>query len=441
MSREKIYCDSKGRIHKRHSFGSGFGNHHEDQNRHHHHHHHHHHHNRTRSARRIALIVALVLAAVLLVCVLGWRIMDAMGRANLYGNANSTGPDLTQVSADIGNTENEETTESQNWKAGWVRYQGKVLEYDQDILTFLFMGIDKKGTAQAGKNGIDGGQSDGLFLLVINPDTKQIDIVAINRNTMTDIDVYDEDGNYVGTGPGQICLQHGYGDGLEQSCERTEKAVSNLFYGLPIHGYCSIGIDAVGALADAVGGVTVPRMSFHDGQITYGEDETLFGSDAIYYVQHRDLSEYDSATFRLQKQKNFLKDFLTKLKTKVRENPASILTLYNSIADYIVTDVSTTELVYMADQIGSYTLNTDIYTMTGTTTHAEDAKTGHEEFVYDEQALYDMVLTVFYREVDPETGEVISADGTGIVASTESTDEGNTESTSSSEGDAGSGSN
>lgn len=368
-------------------------------------------------------------------CFLGWRVADALGRANLY-KATSSGPDLTQIAAEVGDTESTETTEDENWESGWVRYNGKVMEYNEDILTFLFMGIDKHGTAQAGANGVDGGQSDGLFLLVLNPDTKKIEIVAINRNTMTDIDVYDEDGNYLGTGLGQICLQHGYGDGLEQSCERTVKAVSNLFYGLPIHGYCSIGIDAVGALADAVGGVTVPRMTFKNGQITYGEDETLFGDDAIYYVQHRDISEYDSATFRLEKQKYFLQDFMTKLKKMVTENPTSIVTLYNSIADYIVTDVSTTELVYLADQIGGYSLNIDIHTMTGTTTPAEEAKTQHEEFVYDEQSLYDMIIEVFYREVDPETGEAITGDGSEAVAeSSESSTEDTGETTSTESGE------
>ena len=288
----------------------------------------------------------------------------------------------------------------------------------KDILTFLFMGIDKSGPAAAGKNGIDGGQSDGNFLLVLNPDTKQIDIVAINRNTLTDIDVYDEDGNFVGSGKGQICLQHGYGDGLQQSCERMEKAVSNLFYGLPISGYCSIGMDAIGTLADAVGGVTVPRMTYENGKIIYGEDETVTGEDAVAFVRNRG-NDFDAATYRLEKQKRFLQNFVARLKSSVEKDPTSIVTLYNSIKDYIVTDIDMTEIVYLADHIGGYTLNTDIYSMKGTTTPAEDAKTGHEEFVYDEQSLYDMIIEIYYREVDPSTGKVISADGSDAVKASE----------------------
>ena len=367
---------------------------------------------RARRKKHTARVVMLVLAAVALVLFLGWRIANDVGRSRLYGAQKEATPDLTET-AEAGST-----AAMENWKTGWVNYNGKVMAYNRDILTFLFMGIDKSGPAAAGKNGIDGGQSDGNFLLVINPDTRQIDIIAINRNTMTDIDVYDEDGNYVGTGPGQICLQHGYGDGLAQSCERMEKAVSNLFYGLPINGYCSIGMDAVGALADAVGGVTVPRMTYENGEILYGKNETVTGEDAISYVRTRG-NDYDAATYRLEKQKRFLQNFVSKLKSSVEKDPTSIVTLYNSIKDYVVTDIDMTEIVYLADHMNGYTLNTDIYSMKGTTTPAEDAKTGHEEFVYDEQSLYDMIIEIYYREVDPKTGEVISADGSDAVKASE----------------------
>lgn len=369
-----------------------------------------------RRKKHTARRVILILAAAALVLFAGWRIANDVGRSRLYGAQKETAPDLTETAAQGS------TVAQENWKSGWVNYNGKVMEYNRDILTFLFMGIDKSGPAAAGKNGIDGGQSDGNFLLVVNPDTKQIDIIAINRNTMTDIDVYDEDGNYVGTGPGQICLQHGYGDGLQQSCERMEKAVSNLFYGLPISGYCSIGMDAVGALADAVGGVTVPRMTYENGEIIYGEDETVTGDDAISFVRTRG-NDYDAATYRLEKQKRFLQNFVAKLKSSVEKDPTSIVTLYNSIKDYVVTDIDMTEIVYLADHIGGYTLNTDIYSMTGTTTPAEKAKTEHEEFVYDEQSLYDMVIEIYYREVDPDTGEVLRADGSEAVKESAGTGE------------------
>ena len=60
-----------------------------------------------------------------------------------------------------------------------------------------------------------------MFLAVMNPHDKSVSIIAVNRNAMALVDVYDEDGVYMGQYTKQITLQHGYGDGMELSCERV----------------------------------------------------------------------------------------------------------------------------------------------------------------------------------------------------------------------------
>ena len=57
--------------------------------------------------------------------------------------------------------------------------------------------------------------------------------------------------------PSRSLCKHGYGDGMELSCERSVAAVSRLFYNLPISGYAAINMGAIPALNDAVGGVQV----------------------------------------------------------------------------------------------------------------------------------------------------------------------------------------
>ena len=68
-----------------------------------------------------------------------------------------------------------------------------------------------------------------MFLAVMNPHDKSVSIIAVNRNAMALVDVYDEDGVYMGQYTKQITLQHGYGDGMELSCERSVAAVSRTF--------------------------------------------------------------------------------------------------------------------------------------------------------------------------------------------------------------------
>ena len=60
-----------------------------------------------------------------------------------------------------------------------------------------------------------GGQSDGIFLLALDPKEGRASMICIPRDTMADVDFYDEAGEYLVTGLAQITLQHGYGDGAE----------------------------------------------------------------------------------------------------------------------------------------------------------------------------------------------------------------------------------
>ena len=387
----KVYYDAKGRMHERRIIEI------------HRHHHHHHHHRRKGTWKKVLLVIGVVILALCAVTVVAWRVMDTMGARTLHNNASSYAPDLSQVKTSEGASSEtasaEATAQPENWQAGWVRYNGKVYEYNSNIMTFLIMGIDKDGTVSAGSSGVDGGQADGQFLLVLNPDTKKMQVIAINRNTMTDVDVYDEDGSFVGTYNLQICLAHGYGDGMQLSCERAEKSVSGLFYDLPINGYISLNMGGVAGLVDAVGVVTVPRIKYENEKLVYGDDQTLNGEQAYSYIRTRG-EDYDSASYRLEKQKEFLRAFIASVKARVVKDPTVALSLLNVASRYIVTDVDTNEITYLAGKIGSYYFDSNIYSLKGTTTPAEDGTTGHEEFVYDEDELYDLMMNIFYKEVE-----------------------------------------
>ncbi len=381
---EAVYYDRKGRMHKKRRFAHV-------EYRHHYHAHRH-------GWKKVMLVVLTVFLFLGCGVFAAWRILDAMGKRALYKRDGAQAPTLAVTEEVTG--ENAGTSGAENWKAGWVRHNGKIYEYNSEILTFLIMGVDDMNHVSKKSGGISGGQADSLFLLVMNPKSEKINVVAINRNTMTEIDVYDEDGNFAYTGVGQICLAHGYGDGMELSCELEEKAVSNLFYSLPLSGYVAINMGAVPLINDAVGGVVVPRMTLVDGEIQYGEDETLMGQDAFQYVHFRDLSVFDSAGFRLEKQKVYLRALMRKMMEAVRKDPAMIVNLYQTISQYMVTDVDVAEVTYLAGQMPSYSLDLDtIYSLKGETITGDQ---GFEEFHYDEDALYETMLEVFYEEVSEE---------------------------------------
>lgn len=91
---------------------------------------------------------------------------------------------------------------------------------------------------------------------------------------------------------------------------------------------------------------------------------------------------------------------MRKMMEAVRKDPAMIVNLYQTISQYMVTDVDVAEVTYLAGQMPSYSLDLDtIYSLKGETITGDQ---GFEEFHYDEDALYETMLEVFYEEVSEE---------------------------------------
>jgi LCP family protein required for cell wall assembly len=350
---------------------------------------------------RIIAKFILAVAALVFVGVIIFVGLQIYGKHNLYNKTNSTGrPNMDQVviAASSEATETEEQTDNMDdWQEGDIRYNGVHYRYNEDVLTFLFLGIDKMDEVKRVKNGIDGGQSDAIFLFVLNPHNKEVSIISIPRDTMTEIAFYREDGSYLGTGTGQLTLQHGYGDGAETSCERSVEAVSNLFYNLPIHGYCAINMGAIPLINDIVGGVEVTALEdVVNTDIKKDQTILLKGMNAYYYLHNRDTKVDESAVGRLERQKQYISAYMKLAMQAMKEDITFPLTLYNTVSKYMVTDVTVDEISYLATQASGYTFDSSrIYTLEGEVKKGEK----FEEFYVDETALYELILNVFYEEV------------------------------------------
>lgn len=346
-------------------------------------------------------LVAAVLAAAVLVsaAAVGFLLLQISGRNSLYSRADSSGlvSTLSGMAVELGDEAQDDG--SGDWQEGDIRYKGVHYRYNADILTFLFLGIDSMEEVKRGEDGMDGGQSDALFLLVLDPHEKKISVIGIPRDTMTDIDIYDSAGNYLWTVEGQVTLQHGYGDGAELSCERSVGTVSRLFYGLPVHGYCAVNMGAVPVINDAVGGidlVALETLDFGNFRVQEGEEIHLEGMDAYYYLHNRDITSFNSAGRRLQRQVQYLEAYAAAVLGKVKEDITFPITLYSGLSRYMVTDISVDEVGYLATQAAGYGFSReDMHTLKGATVMGDV----YEEFYVDEEALYELILEVFYEEV------------------------------------------
>lgn len=284
-------------------------------------------------------------------------------------------------------------------KEGRVFYKGKAYDFNEDIMTFLVMGIDQHSeTVQEQEEGFGGGSADAIFLVVLNPHTKKMEILAIDRNTMTDVDIYDYYGLYLETIKTQICVQHGYGDGTVKSAQYMEKAVSNFMYGLPINGYCAINMSAVEKINDAVGGVDVKvldDLTKWDKDMEKGRTVHLDGKKAFLYVQRRDTNIFGSAEGRLERQRQYIGAFIGQAKEKFKKDPSFPVTLFRELGPYMTTDLNLEKVAYLAGMAADFDFGSmDIRKVEGENVMGEK----YEEFYVDETALYELILDVFYEE-------------------------------------------
>lgn len=374
---------------------------------------------RHKKAARIGITCMTVLLILVVVSVWALLAMHAAGRQQLVQDrvGSSDSMKMSQYSPQDGDAGEERTgstgkkavTEKElkkeegnkTEKEGRVYYDGKAYDFNEDILTFLIMGIDQRSeTVQEYTEGFEGGSADAIFLLILNPHNKKMQILAIDRNTMADVDVYDYYGEYTKTVTAQICVQHGYGDGTVKSAAYMEKAVSNLLFGLPINGYCAVNMSSIARINDAVGGVDIvvlEDMTKWDKTLVKGETVHLTGSSAVTYVRGRDTNAFGSAAGRLERQKQYINALIQKAKSELKGNPALPLVLFRELQPYMVTDLNAEKVTYLASMAAGFDFGSmDVYKVPGKTVMGDV----YEEFYTDKDALYELILTLFYEETE-----------------------------------------
>lgn len=275
-----------------------------------------------------------------------------------------------------------------------ISYQGKSYVYNDDIDHYLFLGIDSSenisDTKYAGKNG----QSDAIFLVSYNRREATMQLLAIPRDTITEIETFSPDGDSLGVTSDHISLQYAYGDGKFKSCELSAKAVSHLLYGLKIRGYCSLNLSSMGELADLVGGVTVTvpdeSLANADPPLHEGDQVTITRDNAEEFLRYRDTGETGSALDRQNRQITFLKAFGQKVQEEQQQDAGTAARIYQGLEPYMVTNIDKGVFIQMASAGGDHNV---------TVLPGEAGKDGeYDAWEVDDTALYEWILQNFYKE-------------------------------------------
>lgn len=273
----------------------------------------------------------------------------------------------------------------------YITYKGKRYEYNHHLKNILFMGVDKPEQLQESEVG-QGGQTDTLILMSLNRENKMITLLQIPRDTMTDIDIYDIDGEFLSTERGQISLQYAYGDGKKKSCRLTMDAVSDLLYEIPVDSYMAMSVDGIAEITTLMGGVTltVPKDYTHiDPAFKAGETIALAGEQAEKYVRYRDVEVAGSNAERMERQEQFMEALARQIQGK---DTAWYKQLLEESQEYLTMDLSLEEV----DRMRSYQMAEQIEKVPGEMQSGEE----HDEFIVDNEKLQDLIIKLFYKPVE-----------------------------------------
>lgn len=289
-----------------------------------------------------------------------------------------------------------EKSEFEEDAAETITYDGVTYRYKEDIRSYLLMGIDKTTAAEKDSAGRSG-QADTITLLVRDGEEKKLHILEIPRDTMTQIEVYDAQGKSLGMTEDHINIQYAYGDGRGSSCRLMTEAVSNLLYQIPVHEYCAMMMDGISVLNDAVGGVTitVPQegFSFEGQEYEPGTEVILSGTMAEAFVRYRDTDESLSSLKRMENQNVFLESWMRQAQEMASKDAGFAARLYMTLEPYLVTDMTNDLFADLLTDTSAF--ETEKQMLPGSGSAGEN----FDEYHVDENALYELVLEMFYEEV------------------------------------------
>lgn len=341
-----------------------------------------HHHRKSRHQRKKQKMLILGLAAA--VIFVGLAATVVVNKLKEQKNYHVTGTNSVDVGAGYRYTE----------------YNGKKYQYNNRVTTLLYAGLDSfdelKQTATYG----DKARADSIMLIVLDEVSKKMSVVAINRDTMTEVHRFSRKGDDLGVYVTHLGYAYTNGDGGEASCENLKTAVSTLFNNLPIDGYMVSNQTSIVMINDLVGGVTVTvpndDLAAKYPELTTGNVVTLDESNVRAYVQQRDTAVDFSNEGRIERQKSFVLSFMDEFGTMVKEDASSVWGSLEACSDWMQTDITKNKYLSLADAFSNTNLTPDSYYIL----EGEDQLGElHDEFYYDEDALQELIIKLFYREI------------------------------------------
>lgn len=277
-----------------------------------------------------------------------------------------------------------------------IIYKGETYVPKKNISTYLIAGIDSSDKIKKLKEYDGTGQCDTLALVVQDRSTDTCKTLTIDRNTMTNVKSLSDKGEYLATTKIQLSLAHAMSLDHKKRAENTVDAVSNLFDGQKIDGYAMVNMGAIVPVNDMVGGVIVKITDEFPGSKTLikGKTVTLKGNDAETFVRERKDVGDGLNDNRMKRQQVYEVAFKQAFYKKCNENKKFPLEVYNTLQDYMTTNITAQQFSKLAVLMASAKADTKL-TVKGKEGFDDD---GWQTFTPDKDSLKQVELELFYKK-------------------------------------------
>ena len=241
-------------------------------------------------------------------------------------------------------------------KGQTIVFDGETYKFNNNVACISIIGTDYNLDENAYH-----AMGDAIYLLTVDTETGKVSVVGVSRDTITDVDLYSSSGSYIDTEKMQLSYAYSFENKAVSGGANTNEALSKLFYGLPFDNYYAINMDALLTLNDAIGGVTlISSMDFTSPvsgrYIKAGDEVTLYGRDAEYYVRSRE-DDVEANNSRMQRQQEYIRAFLSQMIPAVKKDFSLVSKLYNIISINSETNLDLPKMTYLAstavEKVGS----------------------------------------------------------------------------------------
>ena len=226
--------------------------------------------------------------------------------------------------------------------------------YTDAVDAYLVIGTDATGNDPEAQQGFNGNMADFLMLLLVNRTEGRFGFIQLDRDTMMNVPILDENGKEIGTSKEQLCIAHWYGQNEEQRNGNTVTAVSRLFGGLPIKGYYSINMKDMDRINHAVGGVQVTiedDLTSIDPSMKPGATVTLADDQVEQYLRAR-MSVGDGTNIsRMRRQRQYMQNLYSLVTGRLKENPNYINEIYDELSEVVDSDLPAKEISQLTAEI------------------------------------------------------------------------------------------